>query len=331
MLSEIFIIIIVIIFVFSLSLISLKNYSQSSFRFSFLSKSLLPSLFIVLCCFSNNSCYDHTTLVTRTGNMATSPSSDALASISLKLPPYWPADPLIWFAQVEAQFQTRKITSQKTRYDYVVASLSPEVAVEVRDLVLKAPDSDQYDKLKEALIERTAASEQRRLQQLFTGEELGDRKPSQLIRRMEQLLGQAAEDAPAFMKELFLQRLPSGVRMVLASAKADTPLAELALLADKVMEVSSPTPPTPINNITQSNTLATELREEVARLTQLVKSASRAPSRGRSPHPHRHPSPRRTPSQEPSSKLCWYHERYGDQARKCREPCSRAGNVPASR
>ena len=242
--------------------------------------------------------------------MATSPSPDTLASISLKLPPYWPADPLIWFAQVEAQFQTRKITSQKTRYDYVVASLSPEVAMEVRDLVLKAPDSDQYDRLKEALIERTAASEQRRLQQLFTGEELGDRKPSQLLRRMEQLLGQSSEEAPSFLKELFLQRLPSGVRMVLASAKSDTPLSELALLAEKVMEVSSPPPP--VNNISENDSLFTEvaqLREEVARLTQLVKSASRAPSRGRSPHPNRHPSPRR-PSNP--SHLCWYHERYGD-------------------
>uniref|UniRef100_A0A1X7UIG8 Peptidase A2 domain-containing protein n=1 Tax=Amphimedon queenslandica TaxID=400682 RepID=A0A1X7UIG8_AMPQE len=149
----------------------------------------------------------------------------------------------------------REITSQKIRYDYVVASLLPEVAVEVRDLVLKAPDSDQYDKLKEALIERTAASEQRRLQQLFTGEELGDSKPSQLLRRMEQLLGQAAEAAPAFLKELFLQRLPSGVRMVLASAKV---LAELALLADKVMEVSSPTSPPPINSMTENSTFATE-------------------------------------------------------------------------
>ena len=180
--------------------------------------------------------YNHTTLVTRTGSMATSPSPDTLASISLKLPAYWPADPLIWFAQVEPQFQTRKITSQKTRYDYVVASLSPEVAMEVRDLVLKAPDSDQYDRLKEALIKQTAASEQRRLQQLFTGEELGDRK---LLRKMEQLLGQSSEEAPSFLKELFLQRLPSGVRMVLALAKSDTPLSELALLADKVMEVSS--------------------------------------------------------------------------------------------
>uniref|UniRef100_A0A1X7VMV9 DUF7041 domain-containing protein n=1 Tax=Amphimedon queenslandica TaxID=400682 RepID=A0A1X7VMV9_AMPQE len=119
--------------------------------------------------------------------------------------------------------------SQKTRYDYEVASLLPEEDVEVRDLVLKAPDSDQYDKLKEAFIERTAASQQRRLQQLFMGKELGDRKPSQLLHRMEQMLGQAAEYASAFLKELFLQRLPSGVRMVLASAKADTPLAELTL------------------------------------------------------------------------------------------------------
>ena len=73
---------------------------------------------------------------------------------------------------------------------------------------------------------------------------------------MEQLLGQAAEDAPAFLNELFLQRLPSGVRMVLASAKGDTPH----------MEVSSPMPPPPINSMTENSTLATEvaqLREEV--------------------------------------------------------------------
>ncbi|XP_011404497.1 PREDICTED: uncharacterized protein LOC105313066, partial [Amphimedon queenslandica] len=208
--------------------------------------------------------------------MATSPSLDTLASISLDLPPYWPADPYIWFVQVKVQFQTRKITSQKTRYDYIIASLSPEVAMEVCDLVLKTLDLDQYNHLKKALIEWTAALEQPRLQQLFTGQELGDCKPSQLLSRMEQLLGQSAEEAPSFLKELFLQRLPIGVRMVLPSAKSDTPLSELALLADKVMEVSAPPPP--VNNVSESDSLVTEvaqLREEVARLTQLVKSASR--------------------------------------------------------
>lgn len=121
--------------------------------------------------------------------MATStPSQPPVAAVSLKLPPYWPGDPAIWFMQVEAQFATRCITTEETRYAYVVAALQPSIAQEVRDILMSPPATHPYSTLKEELVKRTSESERKRLHQLLITEELGDRKPSQLLRKMQQLL-----------------------------------------------------------------------------------------------------------------------------------------------
>ena len=75
--------------------------------------------------------------------------------VILKILPFW-----IWFAQVEAQFTTCGITVQKTKFENIVTSLSPEYATEVRYLILHPPATDAYDVLKTELIKRTTASEQ---------------------------------------------------------------------------------------------------------------------------------------------------------------------------
>ncbi|KHJ39913.1 hypothetical protein D918_10047 [Trichuris suis] len=60
------------------------------------------------------------------------PTSDlTMSAVALKLPPFWTNDPSLWFSQVDAQFGTRGISAQRTRFDYVVASLPFEVASEV--------------------------------------------------------------------------------------------------------------------------------------------------------------------------------------------------------
>lgn len=78
-----------------------------------------------------------------------------VATVSIKLPPFWPADPEVWFAWVKAQFITKDVTTQKTRSDYVISSLSPVFAMEVRDLLLKPLVESPYDMLKVEFIKRT--------------------------------------------------------------------------------------------------------------------------------------------------------------------------------
>lgn len=252
------------------------------------------------------------------------------AAVSIKLPPFWPADPEVWFAQVEAQFTTKNITTQKTKFDYVVASLSPEYATEVRDIILSPPADNPYEDLKNKLIQRTVVSERRRLQQLFTTEQLGDRKPSQLLHHMQQLLGdKAATLDNSVMKELFLQRIPAQVRMVLASTPDTTTLEELAQLADKVLEVAVPPPAVAaINN--HDSDMASELQRLRTDVTNLM-CAVRALPTGNRPRRRGNSTPPRTREPSPQRQLCWYHNRFGEEARKCQPPCSWDLNSRAGR
>ena len=195
--------------------------------------------------------------------------------------------------------------------------MSPEVATEIRDLILKPPEATPYKILKEQLIRRTVASKQRHLQQLFNAEELGDRKPTQLLRRMQQLLGERASTIDStFLRELFLQRLPSNVRMVLASTNTTTTLKELAELADKVVEVATPmVAATTAFSCPEILMAIEQLRAEVQKLQTSIRQLARQ-SRGRSQSQSRHNSP------APQEQTCWYHQKYGSKAKKCTTPCN---------
>ncbi|KAH6946269.1 hypothetical protein HPB50_012561 [Hyalomma asiaticum] len=172
---------------------------------------------------------------------------------------------------------------------------------EIRDLLVAPPAENAYTALTQLLIRRLTPSEPQRLQQLLHNTELGDRTPSQLFRHMRQLLhtdGATTTDADSrLLCELFLQRLPVNVRMILASA-ADKRLSELA---DSVLAVAPPSVAALQPDIAgrAPTTELHDIREQISRLADTV-AAMQARST---------PEERQRPAAQ--QKTCCNHSRKG--------------------
>ena len=144
------------------------------------------------------------------------PVPASITAASVKIPPFWLADPLVWLAQVKAQFATRSITCQRTRFDHVVLALSNEFATEVRDIIFSQPEVEAYSKVppdqedgcfrEEAPASPLHFKGTQRLE-AYTAPTADAAAPGRLL----------APNQTTFPPGTIFQRLPSLVSMVLAS------------------------------------------------------------------------------------------------------------------
>lgn len=279
---------------------------------------------------------------------ATPSASAVLQTVqSVRLPPFWSKNPKTWFRQVEALFHARRIQSQMTKYCEVLPLLPPDLVDDIDDVLSTLQPDNAYDVLKSAIVSRTEISERARIQQLLTAEELGDRRPSQLLHRMKQLLGQTADDHTPIIRELFLNRLPHEVRLILAG-NDDVSLDRLAELADRITDYASASL-APVRSHTPAEPSCTsDLEAAVARLTDQMtrmssdmadlRNALQRRSRGRSQLRTRSGSRRRSSGSTDSSqqatgrpRYCWYHRRFRQRSTRCEAPCDWSENHPAGR
>ncbi|GFQ75571.1 transposon Tf2-9 polyprotein [Trichonephila clavata] len=106
---------------------------------------------------------------------------------AVKISPYTFSDPQLWFSTCERTFALgvpKAITDTCTKFNYIVSNLPPEATAIVRDLIITPDETDPYGAIKAQLIQRTGESSQQEIRKLLTSEELGDRKPSELLRTM---------------------------------------------------------------------------------------------------------------------------------------------------
>ncbi|XP_045516862.1 uncharacterized protein LOC123709514 [Pieris brassicae] len=233
----------------------------------------------------------------------------------------------------------------------VIAQLEKQDIQNIADLICSPPEADYYNTIKDRLISLYEESNSAQTKKLLSQVELGDQKPSQLMRQMKQLNKDKFPEST--IKMMLLEHLPPHIRSVLAVSEAfkiKTTLDDLTLLADKMMEVHTPsqhiaavaTPFTPVASppIPEQPTIDTLIGEirrlslEVAELRvqprdnyRNSRSRHHLQSRSRNASTKRNENRRESQMEDRSRKkspmpYCYYHHRYGMDAKKCAPPCS---------
>lgn len=238
-----------------------------------------------------------------------------LISVSARIPEFWTDQPALWFVQFEAAVEPQK-PSDKSKYQLLIAKLGKQVIQQVADVLAKPPETGRYDALKNRLLSVYEESESRRIQKLVSDMQLGDQKPSQLLRRMQTLAGSRISEEALLV--LWQNHLPATARTVLAATTLQDS-EKLAAVADKILETSKPVEVAQVTGRDRDDlaTAVEQLRLEVAELRR-----SRPRSRSLSGHRQRNTSGSKGRFQSKGPRLCFYHSRFKERATKCRKPCT---------
>ena len=153
----------------------------------------------------------------------------------IKLPPFWASKPEIWFAQIEAQFTLSRVTSDKTKYNLVIANLPFEIIANIYDVIANPPENNMYERIKNVLISRLSQSEEKRLDNLLSGSEMGEQKPSEFYRDMLSTVGGTQMVSEELLLKLWKRRLPKAISIGLVASGKEN-LNELLQIADKIWE-----------------------------------------------------------------------------------------------
>ena len=256
-------------------------------------------------------------------NKMESAASQDVFRVGVRVPPFWPEKPAIWFAQIEGQFAISNITADTTKFYYVISHLDPRYATEVEDVIINPPATEKYIKLKTELIMRLSESREKKVHQLLTHEELGDRKPSQFLRHLQHLPGPKVPEE--FLRTIWSSRLPSNIQSIFASqdsARLDA-LADLADRIHDVMPRGHQVAATSTHGVSDLDTMCKqmgELTNQVQALTQKVNDLSRQ-NRSRKREDRSKSRQNRSQSRDKDYPTCWYHFKFGEKATKCVQPC----------
>lgn len=278
-------------------------------------------------------------------------STDALTAASTKdihLPTFCPTDATTWFRRAEVQYRIRNITSESRKADFVLAALPDDVFSSLADwLDSLGDDTVLYTPLKQYLLKEFVPSPEERAERLMqlTKQPLGDQRSSTAFREMKSLtrLPPDSTGTPKqldLLRILWLLRLPDAVRAGITNFN-DISESDLLKQGDALQNSTKAASRRPIfiatdhHDVLQSRShTAPGSPEEEDPLAAAAYQKPRPAYKGFITHQRRtftnqsQPPRGNAPKNSDSNpNYCYFHNRFGHDARKCRQPCAWPKNM----
>lgn len=176
--------------------------------------------------------------------------------------------------------------------------------------------------MKKGILSNFGISNELRMRQLIKGDVLNG-KLSFILNQLRNIAGDSCKDE--VLRTIFMEHLPEEHRVILAPCTVQN-LTELATMADKISEQVQTVQPrgnqTLANVAAVSTTANTEARLDaiVAELAEIKQKFERPYQNRRSRFRSQSRNRRfRSNSREKENEKCWYHKKFGKDARKCGE------------
>ena len=235
-----------------------------------------------------------------------------VGSLKVKLPSFWPDKPEAWFVQAESNFKARRITNQQSKFHLVVIALDAETLDGVLDLLEEPPKDDPYDQLKARLVQSYQLSKVDKIKRAMEATAGDDENPVKIADKIMALTrGASGED---IAKVMFLLQMPDSVRETMW-AEPLTTWPEMKTRASGLWHAGR----------TRKRTGVFEAARASEPEANAVRAATKTQKKGSkfqdfaATFYQRHGGP------------CVFHEFFGKDAKRCRDPCSLAGNGGAGR
>lgn len=291
--------------------------------------------------------------------MPVRPTAVAAARTPISPPRFFEEDPVIWLVQLDLYFCQIGDEDQTSRFRIAATLLPGHLLRDFADILRNPPDDEPYTVLSQAIQQRFGKSVEQRLRSLLSDQQLGDRRPSQFLRHLLDLAeAEGSQQDSPLVRQIFFNAMPPKIQPFLQCLPQGTDLATLASTADRLLELptsgstavhavstapaatSPAVQPTPAVHAVHSTSPAsptedlpammrqlitgvTALTTTVSSLVEVTARRERASSVDHRERRHRERSATpRARDPEPAAALCWYHRKYGSNARTCQPPCS---------